>query len=95
VIKPKHHQLQTADEHAAEVGRIRALQAAVHPAHQPWAASGLAVGDDCPTCGATIAELSAEPLDFELHDGVMLATSVVYVALPCGHSSVSMTGGAG
>jgi hypothetical protein len=95
VIKPKHHQEQTPDEHAAEVERIRQLQAATHPAHQPWAAHSLAVGDDCPTCRATIADLHAEPLDFELHDGVMLATSVVYVALPCGHASVSMTGGAG
>ncbi|GIF08547.1 hypothetical protein [Actinoplanes siamensis] len=93
MIKPRHHEEQTAAEHAAEVARVRQVQAAARPDHHPWAAAGPAEGDPCPACDVPIAAVNAEPLEFDLRDGVMAATSMVYVALPCGHPVVRVAGG--
>ncbi|GIF11634.1 hypothetical protein Ate01nite_16660 [Actinoplanes teichomyceticus] len=91
MIKPKHHAPQTAAEHEADIARVRQLQAAAHPDHQPWAACGVTTGGACPVCGAVVAAVNAEPLDFELRDSVMVPRTVVHVMLPCGHSVIRDT----
>ncbi|GAA4596353.1 hypothetical protein BJY16_001984 [Actinoplanes octamycinicus] len=86
MTKPKHHPPQTPAEHAAEVARIRQMQAMAHSDHQPWAESH----GECPTCGEAVEAVNAEPLDFDVQDGTLVATSMVRVMLPCGHTSIQI-----
>lgn len=79
MIKARWHEPLTAQERAAEIARVREmLDLAVD--------LEVRVGGSCPTCGRPVTDLSVEPLEYERRGGALTPTSVVAVALPCGHS---------